>query len=202
MARFFSGGGTSYKQGGRTFEFDWRPAEIEWFGDRGESHVYSARSALAAGAPDHTQCLPADMEVRMNLWHLFGSSRPTGMEDHHIVEVVIDNFAFVPSGLTAVPERGVCTKDCQCGSSSSCTGNVCQSSGRKLEEEEDLGMVNGTESIYRPFMRSSTPNEQSEFASIGAVALILVAAAMHVYLSKRAYPRHEGISQSLINHAV
>ena len=156
MARFYSGGGTSYKQGRRSFSFDWRPAEIEWFGDRGESHLYSASTALAAGVADHTQCLPADMAVRMNLWHLYGSSKPAGMANNHVVEVVIDNFAFAPNGLTVVPEGGVCTKDCQCGSSSRCASNMCRGTSRKLEGTESLDVTDDAEETYRTFVREGS----------------------------------------------
>lgn len=202
MARFYSGGGTSYKQGSRTLAFDWRPAEIEWFGDRGESHVYSSRTALAAGAPDHTQCLPADMEIRMNLWHLFGTSTPSGMEDGHVVEVVIDDFTFTPSGLTEVEEGGVCTKDCQCGRSSSCTGNVCRSSGRKLVEDH-TELVNGTGSIttYRPFIRSNSRDGESGYVKhgifvIAGASLFVVAISLHALFSRR--PDRKDIAQSLV----
>lgn len=134
-ARFFSGPGNTYQQAPRTFDFDWRPAEIEWHGDRGEHHLYSAKNAIDAGAKDFTQCLPADVEVRMNLWNLFGTGRPTEMEDHHMVEVVIDGFSFRPNGLTEVEDGGACTKDCQCGASATCVSNRCQSSNRNLRLE-------------------------------------------------------------------
>ena len=134
MARFFSGGDATYQQAPRKYSFDWRPAEIEWFGDRGENFVYNVQDALNFGAPDFTQCLPADLELRLNLWNLYGTGHPTDMADNHMVEVVIDGFDFEPNGLTEVPIGGTCSKHCQCGETARCRGNVC-TSVRKLEED-------------------------------------------------------------------
>ena len=133
--RFFSGSnGNDYQQGGnRVYGFDWRPTEIEWFsnaGDNGESFVYSTQMALDAGQPDYNQCMPRDsnnVEVRINLWNLFGSEggTPPGMLDTHVVEVVIDNFQFAPNGYISVSNGKTCSKDCQCGALSECFQNKC-----------------------------------------------------------------------------
>ncbi len=34
--------------------------------------------ALFAGLKDYVQCLPADVEIRMHLWNMFGNARPVG----------------------------------------------------------------------------------------------------------------------------
>ncbi|CAB9497080.1 expressed unknown protein [Seminavis robusta] len=118
--RFYSGSSPTvpaYKQAPNTYEFDWNPAEITWSSSAGggQTFTYSTQDALDSGQPDYTQCMPANVEVRINLWHLFGSSPPAGLEDTHEVRVVIDDFYYEPSGIQAVPDGGVCSKDCHCG---------------------------------------------------------------------------------------
>ena len=136
--RFFSGqGGNTYHQAPHTYKFDWRPAEIEWNSDAGgggHNFIYNSQMALDAGQPDYTQCMPADVEVRMNLWNLFGDSTPKGMLDTYKVEVVIDDFHFTPNGLTSLPDNGVCAKDCHCDSSSKCQKNKCVNLGGSKEQ--------------------------------------------------------------------
>lgn len=128
--KFFTGEGNTYDQAPRKYNFDWRPAKIEFdsdAGEDGESFTYSTQKALNQGQPDFTQCLPADAEVRINLWNLYGSLPPTDMAEkpHHFVEVVIDDFTYTPSGLEHVSDGGACSKDCHCRPSSQCFGNVC-----------------------------------------------------------------------------
>lgn len=135
MHRFYSGAPPTvslpvYKQAPHDYSFLWNPAEITWSstagGGNGEKFFYGAKDALAAGTLDYTQCMPANVEVRINLWNLLGSNvAPTGMQDTHVVQVVIDKFEYEPSGVRAVPESGICTKDCQCGESSRCIQNQC-----------------------------------------------------------------------------
>lgn len=126
--RFFSGNQGGFRQAPHVYGFEWKPAEIQWFSSAGggQSFIYNSQAALAANQPDYTQCMPAQVEVRINLWDQFGSySPPNGLQDYHSVEVVIDSFQFIPSGLKAVPNGGVCTKDCQCGDSGRCLRNSC-----------------------------------------------------------------------------
>ena len=125
--RFYSGEGNTYNQAPHTYSFDWRPAEIEWNSDAGggQSFTLTTQDALDAGKPDYIQCMPADVEVRLNLWHLFGDSQPSGLQDSHIVEVVIDDFQFTPNGLTALVDGSTCSKDCHCGPDSTCQNNRC-----------------------------------------------------------------------------
>jgi hypothetical protein len=66
--------------------------------------------------------LPANVEVRMNLWNVRGNNTPTGMTANHAVEVIIDNFVYTPSGLTGLPSGSRCSKNCQC-----LTGLTCNS---------------------------------------------------------------------------
>jgi hypothetical protein len=67
--RFYSGAGTTYDQAPHIYKFDWRPAEIEWTSDAGGGHsfIYNTQMALDARKPDYTQCMPADVEVRLNV---------------------------------------------------------------------------------------------------------------------------------------
>lgn len=128
--QFFTGQGETYDQSNRKYSFDWRPAKIEFdadAGDDGKAWTYSTGRALRQGQPDFTQCLPADAEVRINLWNLYGSLPPTGMAHtpHHVVEVVVNDFTYTPSGLEHVGDGGTCSKDCHCKASSQCLGNVC-----------------------------------------------------------------------------
>ena len=151
--RFFSGSnGDNYQQGGnRVYGFDWRPTEIEWFsnaGVSGETFVYSTQMALDAGQPDYNQCMPRDsnnVEVRINLWNLFGSEggTPPGMLETHVVEVVIDNFQFAPNGYIAVSNGKTCSKDCQCGALSQCFQNKCrrQNTRRMAKQQQDEVVV-------------------------------------------------------------
>jgi hypothetical protein len=130
--RFFSGEGDTYQQAPHIYKFDWRPAEIEWNSSAGggtHQFTYATRTAIDANAPDYLQCLPADVEVRINLWNLFGSSPPPGLEDTHRVDVVIDSFQFTPSGLTGLPAGGTCSRDCHCDGDAVCLSNVCLSAG-------------------------------------------------------------------------
>jgi hypothetical protein len=133
--RFFSGEGETYQQAPNTYVFDWRPAEIEWNSTAGggrHQFTYATQDAIDANAPDYVQCLPADVEVRINLWNLFGSSPPPGLEDTHRVDVVIDSFQFTPSGLTGLSEGGTCSRDCHCDGSAKCLSNVCSSLGTAM----------------------------------------------------------------------
>lgn len=127
---FFTGESRSYNQAPRLHKFDWRPNKIEFYsssGEFGETFTYSTQEALDAGEPDFNQCLPADIEIRLSLWNLYGTQKPTEIEsDDTVVEVVIDDFEYTPRrGLEHVPNGGACSKDCQCSPSSRCYDNTC-----------------------------------------------------------------------------
>jgi hypothetical protein len=186
--RFFSGaegsaGVPAYNQAPNTYDFDWKPAEIAWHSTAGGGHsfTYSTQTALNANQPDYTQCLPANVEVRINLWHLFGSSAPFGMQDNHRVEVVIDNFTFEPSGVTGVPVGGICSKDCHCGGTPfQCIGNRCTRVGggtrRRLEHVSNEDSANG--------WKNSLP---VDILSLAALAVVVGAAAVRRFVER---PRH------------
>ena len=78
--RFSTGG----NQSGHKWRFTWNPGEITWSADAagGKSHTYSTREAIDDEREDHVQCLPANVDVRMNLWNLYGERTPTGMSCH------------------------------------------------------------------------------------------------------------------------
>ncbi|CAB9518423.1 Glycosyl hydrolases family 16 [Seminavis robusta] len=165
--RFFSGEGDTYQQAPNTYKFDWRPAEIEWTssaGGGGHQFTYDAQMALDASAPFYVQCMPADVEVRLNLWNLFGNSAPTGMQDTHQVEVVIDNFEFTPSGLTGLAEGGTCTRDCHCEATAVCRSNKCFSPDPSMvaqPQSEDaistLPPTTGSASVASGASETNTP---------------------------------------------
>lgn len=125
--RFYTGEGETLDQGGHLYEFDWNPTELAWYTDAGdgESLVYTTEQAISEGLEDRIQCLPADIEVRMNLWGLQGTQQPQGMEGHHIAEVVISGFSFTPSGIEGVGEGEFCSKHCQCLEDLLCESGVC-----------------------------------------------------------------------------
>jgi hypothetical protein len=123
MYRFFSGAsGSSYAPGGHTYKFDWNPGQIDWSSTAGGG---KAHSYITNGSADFIHCLPADMEIRINVWNSRGAVNPNGYSDKHKVEVTIDNFTFTPSGKTQVPNGGVCSKSCMCASTSSCVSGKC-----------------------------------------------------------------------------
>jgi hypothetical protein len=118
---FHTGGSPSaFDQNGHTWEFTWNPNNITWYTTAGGgiSHDYSTEQANFLGTVDRIQCLPADVELRFNVWNLLGTTTPTGMNPNERVEVVIDQLTYTPSGETAVSNGGACSKTCQCDASS------------------------------------------------------------------------------------
>lgn len=63
----------------------------------------------------------------MNLWSLDGTGTQLGLADDEMVQVVIDDFVYTPSGETHVSNGGSCVKDCQCAPSSECNRGTCVS---------------------------------------------------------------------------
>ena len=174
--RFYSGGDDGdYQQPRRTYMFDWRPAEIEFYADveEGQSFSYSTQRSLEAGEPDFTQCLPADIEIRMSLWNQYGSLPPTELagKDSYIVEVVIDDFSYTPSGLESVPDGGACSKDCHCADGSKCFSNVCT---RAVESYERFpGAFESTSSS-----QERTASEQTNMPTTKVAGFALFGGAM------------------------
>jgi hypothetical protein len=126
--RFFSGLDSTVDPGGQTYQFTWYPTNITWHASKtGESYAYTTRMALEQNLPDRIQCLPANVEVRMNVWNVRGADvAPTGMADTDVAQVVIDKFSFVPSNVVGVDDGQLCSKHCQCsGTTSMCVSSMC-----------------------------------------------------------------------------
>ena len=130
LRRFFSGtgtGSTSLNPGGHIYEFAWNPGKIDWYSTAGggQSHTYDTKTSILNGYEDFIQCLPANIEIRINLWNSNGATAPSGLSDRHKVEVAIDKFTFTPSGVSAVPNGGYCSKHCMCSTNSRCVNGIC-----------------------------------------------------------------------------
>lgn len=127
--RFYSGTTEgALEQGGHTYSFLWEPDGIFWSttAGGGRSHSYTTDQILRGGYLDRLQCLPADIEIRINLWHMYGNQlSPADMSTDHVVEVIIDHVSYKPSGSHFVRNGGPCTKDCQCASNATCRDNQC-----------------------------------------------------------------------------
>lgn len=127
--RFFTGTNQDYDQGGHTYGFYWHPTNLTWqtSAGGGQTFTYTTQQALAAGLPDRIQCLPAPIDVRVNLWNLNSAATDASMElsDDEVVEVVLDRFTYTPSGEAGVAEGDYCSKDCQCADSLICSGGFC-----------------------------------------------------------------------------
>lgn len=181
MHRFYSGAPPTislpvYDQAPHDYSFSWNPAKIEWRSTAGggQTFTYGAQEALREQQPDYTQCMPAQVEVRMNLWNLFGSSKPQGMEDTHAVQVVIDKFEFKPSGEKALPESGICTKDCQCDENSRCLQNRCRAS--KPPKSTFAAASNGEE-----LTSSSLAWREHRWIVLGGLVSFALAVSMGLY---------------------
>jgi Glycosyl hydrolases family 16 len=132
LRRFFSGtgtGSTSLNPGGHIYEFAWNPGKIDWYSTAGggQSHTYDTKTSILNGYEDFIQCLPANIEIRINLWNSNGATAPSGLSDRHKVEVAIDKFTYTPSGLSAVPNGGYCSKHCMCSTNARCVNGICAS---------------------------------------------------------------------------
>lgn len=119
---------TQQKPGGNTYSVTWKPTSMFWKSSAGGgvSYSYTTRMALNAKKIDYIQCLPATVEVRLNLWHLNGNATPAGFSDNHMAQVVIDNFSYTPNHIVGVVNGEVCSKDCQCIAPSKCVQNRCK----------------------------------------------------------------------------
>jgi hypothetical protein len=113
----------SSQQAPQTYSFTWNPGAITWetSAGNGVDHFYSTEEAITLGNEDFVQCLPADVEARINLWSLGGALvAPMEMSDDEMVEVVIDGFTYSPTSRRGVEDGGFCSKDCQCLEGSKC----------------------------------------------------------------------------------
>ena len=130
MYRFFSGqNGNTYNQGNHWYNFEWLPGKITWTSTAGggHTHVYTTQAAVQSRRRDYIQCLPAEMEIRLNLWNMYGANAPDGLADDMSVEVVIDEFQYEPSSITHIEQGGICSKHCQC--QGFCINGKCESVG-------------------------------------------------------------------------
>jgi hypothetical protein len=125
MYRFFSGSNKNYSQSNQLHSFEWLPGKISWESTAGggQTHEYTTEAAVKSGRRDYIQCLPAEMEVRMNLWNMYGAKAPLGVSDGQYIEVVIDNFIYEPATVMHVQPEGYCSKHCQC--EGSCVDGKC-----------------------------------------------------------------------------
>jgi len=116
MYRFYSGDENTYDQSNHSYSFNWLPGGISWASTAGggEAHEYTVENAVLQGRRDYVQCLPANIEIRLNLWNMFGSNAPNGLSDTEYVKVVIDRFEYVESSVSHVEDGGYCSKHCQC----------------------------------------------------------------------------------------
>ena len=126
LYRFATGASGLPQPAPHRYRFTWNPGQIDWSTDAGggHTHSYTTQDAVQAGQSDYVQCLPAQVEVRLNLWNMHGINTPTGMTTNQVVEVVLDDFVYTPSGLTVVAPGGYCSKNCQCPTA--CVANRCE----------------------------------------------------------------------------
>jgi hypothetical protein len=139
MHRLFTGNPSAesiedrYQQGGHDYTFTWNPGQIDWTTSAGagtnSNFVLKTEEAVYRQVDDYVQCLPdvgENMEVRINLWNMNGAQPLEGLSSTDVVEVVFDNFSFVPSGQTHLPIGSICSKHCQCESGvAECLGSIC-----------------------------------------------------------------------------
>lgn len=130
MYRFFSGTSpNTYQQSDQWHSFRWLPNVIHWNSTAGggHTHSYSTEQAITAGIEDYVQCLPADVEMRMNLWSTSGLwATPVGMSNDQYIEVVIDHFAYhEATGIQYAAPGDYCSKHCQCEAELGCVNGRC-----------------------------------------------------------------------------
>ena len=132
MYRFTSGDSGSssldekYDPSNHWYSFNWLPEGVYWSSTSGggQTHEYTVEAAVLQGRRDYVQCLPANVELRFNLWNMFGSQAPDGVSDTEVVKVVIDNFEYVESPLRFIQQGDYCSKHCQC--EGNCINGKCE----------------------------------------------------------------------------
>ena len=131
MYRFYSGPTGSpdtYEQSDQWHSIRWLPNRMLWSSTAGggQSHVYTTENAVLSGCEDLVQCLPADVEIRINLWNMDGPLAPRGLlNDDDYVEVVIGNFVYEEAGIDFVAPGDYCSKHCQCEAAQGCVDGKC-----------------------------------------------------------------------------
>jgi hypothetical protein len=127
--RFATGRNQAFNPGsGNWYNVTWNPTSVRWrsTANGGVTHSYTTSQALSIGKPDLIQCLPATVEIRLNLWHMKGTRRPKTMSNTQMAQVVIDHFSFTPNYVVGVANGETCSKSCQCLPSSTCVSNKCR----------------------------------------------------------------------------
>ncbi len=121
MYRFYSGPEAAYNtydQSNHWHSFRWLPNQISWLSTAGggQSHLYKTKNAVLSDCKeDLVQCLPADVEIRINLWNMNGQNvAPKGLNDDDYVEVVIGDFSYEEAGIDYAEPGDFCSKHCQC----------------------------------------------------------------------------------------
>jgi len=109
---------TQQNQSG-VYSFEWLPTSIYFAHDKG----VEATLSTTLGRPDPIECLPAQVELRLNLWNLGGSEMPLEMNEGDEIRVLVDEVTYAPSSETHVAVGDSCSKDCQC--EGQCVGGVC-----------------------------------------------------------------------------
>jgi len=129
MYRFYSGDGTNtYDQSDQTYSFNWLPNKISWSSTAGggQTHIYTTEDAVLKGCTDYVQCLPADIEIRINLWSIDGlTAAPQGLSDTDSIEVVLDDFTYQESNVEYASPGDYCSKHCQCEAELGCVNGQC-----------------------------------------------------------------------------
>jgi hypothetical protein len=157
MYRFFSGAdGTSYNQSGHGYSFNWLPGGVYWSstagGINGQTHEYTVEDSVSQHRQDYVQCLPNNVEIRMNLWNTQGASAPDGLSVTEYVKVVIDDFQYIESDQKHIPAGNSCSKHCQC------VGDCID--GRCEAVEVDSSEPSQTPSVHDSAEPSQTPSVQ------------------------------------------
>lgn len=113
-----------------------------------------------------------------------------------MVEVIIDDFQFTPSGLTGLAQGGICTKDCQC-QSRECNENKCTAADPSIGDNFGDGtkpFPQGQSSATVDPDAETIPSAQSESGSTGmgkagkallTIFFLLLAAVIAVFFIRK-----------------
>jgi hypothetical protein len=120
--------GTMDPGSGNWYNVTWKPTSLLWktSANGGIKHTYTTAQALSLNKDDYIQCLPATVEIRMNLWNAKGAVKPPTMTDTQVAQVVIDQFSYTPNYIVGVANGETCSKTCQCLPTSRCVNNKCR----------------------------------------------------------------------------